>query len=120
MTRYDFPEAGEWIRPVPTGYKLSCCDCGLVHKHDFRVVDGHVEFRVWAAPRETGQMRRNMRKAEGLGESVQTAPNAATIVERIANHMYLVKIDAETIEEALRYLAADFQSGVPIFGEDVG
>jgi hypothetical protein len=58
MSRYSEPEPGEWIRPKPTGYKLACCDCGLVHRLDFRIEDGHVEFRVFPARRETGQVRR--------------------------------------------------------------
>ncbi len=30
---------GEWIRPKMSGYRMQCCDCGLVHKLDFVVVD---------------------------------------------------------------------------------
>ncbi len=29
---------GEWQYPVPNGYLMKCCDCGLVHRIDFRVV----------------------------------------------------------------------------------
>lgn len=28
----------EWICPKPTGYLAQCCDCGLVHEVDTRVV----------------------------------------------------------------------------------
>jgi hypothetical protein len=27
-----------WVPPVMRGYKMSCCDCGLVHDMNFRVV----------------------------------------------------------------------------------
>lgn len=27
-----------WIRPVMTGYHLSCCDCGLVHTINFQAI----------------------------------------------------------------------------------
>lgn len=27
-----------WIKPVMEGYKMACCDCGLVHELDFGVV----------------------------------------------------------------------------------
>lgn len=27
-----------WIRPVMMGYKFGCCDCGLVHEMEFRVL----------------------------------------------------------------------------------
>lgn len=41
----------EWIQPVRKGYKMGCCDCGLVHLLDFRLVkrkDGHgyIQFRA--------------------------------------------------------------------------
>ncbi len=72
MSRYDLPEAGEWMRPISSGYKLACCDCGLVHKYDFRVEDGHVEFRVWPAHRETGQLRRHMRLRAALSAETPT------------------------------------------------
>ena len=49
---------GKWIQPVDKGYKLCCCDCGLVHSIDFRIKDGRVQFRVFRAPRSTGQVRR--------------------------------------------------------------
>lgn len=38
---FDEPHAGEWVQPVPQGYLLKCCDCGLVHRMDFRVVKPH-------------------------------------------------------------------------------
>ena len=31
---------GEWVWPKMSGYRLECCDCGLIHKVDFIVVDG--------------------------------------------------------------------------------
>ncbi len=58
---YDKPEAGEWIQPIRRGYKLACCDCGLVHVMDVRVHRGRVQFRVFRHNRATGQMRRWMK-----------------------------------------------------------
>ena len=60
MPRYEEPEEGEWVQPVEEGYKMACCDCGKVHRVDFRVVDGRAQFRVFDAPRSTGQTRRHM------------------------------------------------------------
>jgi hypothetical protein len=37
--RYPIARDGDRIAPVMTGYKMSCCDCGLVHKIDFEVVE---------------------------------------------------------------------------------
>lgn len=28
----------DWQQPIPKGYTMVCCDCGLVHRIDFRVV----------------------------------------------------------------------------------
>ncbi len=58
---YDEPKAGEWVKPVKRGYKLACCDCGLVHKFDFRIFEGRPEFRVFRDNRATGQQRRRKR-----------------------------------------------------------
>lgn len=27
-----------WLRPKRKGYRMSCCDCGLVHEMDFAVI----------------------------------------------------------------------------------
>lgn len=84
MARYKQHSAvdGEWTdwdQPVMRGYRLACCDCGLVHELDFRVVRvtkwlgnrttqsvqvrGHrVQFRVKRLNRATGQMRRHMKR----------------------------------------------------------
>jgi len=42
MTKYKQHYANEdgwsdWIYPVHKGYKMGCCDCGLVHDVDFKV-----------------------------------------------------------------------------------
>jgi len=31
-------KAGEWVTPVRKGYRMQCCDCGLIHRMDFRIV----------------------------------------------------------------------------------
>lgn len=38
MPRYPDVKEGEWVRPVMKGYKMKCCDCGLVHIYDFKVI----------------------------------------------------------------------------------
>jgi len=63
--RYDEPQPGEWVRPVKRGYKLACCDCGLVHRMDFRHVAApngrFIQFRVYRENRATAMIRRHMR-----------------------------------------------------------
>jgi len=67
----------KWISPVMNGYRMGCCDCGLVHTVDFEVVrfsktkingkwrtttitdpDIQVIFRVRRNNRSTAAMRR--------------------------------------------------------------
>ena len=48
---------GEWMQPK-RGYKMACCDCGLVHRVEFRVVKGRVQFRAWRDNRATAARRR--------------------------------------------------------------
>lgn len=54
---------GEWLRPIRRGYRAACCDCGLVHRMDFRVNDGHAEFRAYRDDRLTKANRREKRGA---------------------------------------------------------
>ena len=61
---YEKPKAGEWVQPVRRGYKLACCDCGLVHTMDFRIYKGRAQFRVFRNDRSTGQIRRWMKVAK--------------------------------------------------------
>jgi|EndMetStandDraft_5_1072996.scaffolds.fasta_scaffold385330_1 hypothetical protein len=37
---------GEWTRPRLRNFREQCCDCGLIHRLDFRSVDGRIEFRT--------------------------------------------------------------------------
>ncbi len=60
--KYDHPKEGEWIQPVEKGYKLRCCDCGLVHKIDFEIFKGNIQFRMWRDDRATAQIRRHKRR----------------------------------------------------------
>lgn len=64
--KYDIEVEGEdgwsdWVHPLE-GYKIACCDCGLIHNMEFRIDDlGQVNFRASRNNRSTGQMRRHMR-----------------------------------------------------------
>ena len=64
--KYPEPARDTWVQPIPNGYRLRCCDCGLVHVFNFRVRDGRVQFNVPARDeRATGQIRRHLRKKRG-------------------------------------------------------
>jgi hypothetical protein len=49
---------GQWTRPRMQNFREQCCDCGLIHRLDFRVVDGRVEFRTRRDDRATAAARR--------------------------------------------------------------
>jgi hypothetical protein len=57
--KYERPKAGEWVQPVRRGYKMACCDCGLVHNMDFRISKGRVQFRAFRNNRSTALTRRH-------------------------------------------------------------
>lgn len=55
----------EWVQPVRRGYKMACCDCGLVHNLDFRIVKRNavgarsIQFRASRNNRSTALVRRS-------------------------------------------------------------
>lgn len=56
-------KAGQWVQPIRKGYKMACCDCGLVHVLDFRLYGGsrkHIQFRAFRDERGTAQARRHL------------------------------------------------------------
>jgi hypothetical protein len=58
----------EWIRPIKNGWKLSCCDCHLVHTIDFRIVNGSIELRIMRDNRATGAKRKGVKKRMVIDE----------------------------------------------------
>jgi Zn-finger protein len=48
---------GEWVRPKMRGYKMGCCDCGLVHRLDFKIINNEIAFRAFRMPRTTKKLR---------------------------------------------------------------
>ena len=80
---YHVIDYGEWIRPRMRDFREQCCDCGLIHRLDFRIVDAakgrsgsssrstkgrarpssrlHVEFRTRRDDRATAAARRPFR-----------------------------------------------------------
>lgn len=37
--KYEKVVDGEWVQPVMVGYRMKCCDCGLVHIIDFKILE---------------------------------------------------------------------------------
>jgi len=57
MAKFKQVGPGEWQQPVRKGYKMACCDCGLVHNIDFRIVNRHIQLRAFRNERSTAAMR---------------------------------------------------------------
>jgi hypothetical protein len=52
-------EEGKWYRL--RGYTHSeCCDCALVHLEEYRLVDGHLEWRAVRDDKETNARRKEL------------------------------------------------------------
>lgn len=68
--KFKKPKAGEWVQPKLRNYLMACCDCGLVHRMDFMVVEGvrngrkikRVQFRVFRSPNYTKWLRDKLNK----------------------------------------------------------
>lgn len=54
---------GEWIQPTARRHLMACCDCGLIHKMDFRIRKGRVQFRAYRAKKATRKWRRKRSSA---------------------------------------------------------
>lgn len=53
----------EWQSPIHRGYKMACCDCGLVHELDFKIYKKkHVLLRARRNNRSTANIRRHMKR----------------------------------------------------------
>ena len=62
--KYQQQSDGDLIQPIMKGYKMRCCDCGLVHKVDFYIVGERVQFQATRDKRATGQVRRHIKKEQ--------------------------------------------------------
>ena len=64
--KYPKLKAGEWVRPTRRGYRLRCCDCGLVHIMDFKLIPWgrgkKILFRFFKDNRATAAVRRKKNK----------------------------------------------------------
>jgi hypothetical protein len=49
---------GEWMQVKrQRGHKLRCCDCGLVHTVNFRIVGRRIQFQAFRDKRATAATR---------------------------------------------------------------
>ena len=63
MTRREYYHVtdGEWIQVPMRNYKEQCCDCGLIHRMNFRIKDGRVEIQTFRDGRATSGARKHFR-----------------------------------------------------------
>lgn len=61
MARYEQIHDGEWFTPKRKGFREQCCDCGLVHIVDYRIVNGQIQFRSRRDARATAAVRRKFK-----------------------------------------------------------
>ena len=54
--KYPTVMAGEWVQPKAV-YRMKCCDCGLVHRMEFRLYRNRLQFRAFRDERETNRLR---------------------------------------------------------------
>lgn len=71
MNNYYKVQDGEWIRPTMDGWRMQCCDCGLVHVVDFAIENdqNRVLMRALRDVRKTAAVRRERKKRAARGES---------------------------------------------------
>jgi hypothetical protein len=58
------PKPGEWV-PLSGKLRMECCDCGLVHRLEFRIdEDKFLYMRGWRDNRATANRRRSLKRAK--------------------------------------------------------
>jgi len=45
--RYKDVIEGEWVQPRRRNYYMKCCDCGLVHRMNFRIRAGRIQLQAF-------------------------------------------------------------------------
>ena len=68
MGKYKQIFDGEWIDVTdPKGTNMACCDCGLVHHEDYKIVNGRILRRLFVDKHRTSYIRKKMnRLKEGI------------------------------------------------------
>lgn len=68
MPSFKKVQSGEWVQPKRRGYKMCCCDCGLVHILNFRLVKWRrgtkIQFQAFRNERSTALSRRHRKRAD--------------------------------------------------------
>lgn len=67
--KYKKVNDGEWVQPVRREYRMMCCDCGLVHVLNFKLVKygagkHKIRFQAFRDNRRTALARRRSRRVK--------------------------------------------------------
>lgn len=60
MSDYEDVESGIWTK-CTKAFDLACCDCSLVHRIQWRIIDGILELKFRRNGPATGGLRKAMR-----------------------------------------------------------
>ena len=121
---FEQPKENEWVQPTPKAYLMKCCDCGLVHEVDFRVIKYYkgqrtkVQFRMrrhgglkMSEPlseilgiKELERMSnfRNAQVALGYEQAISDLNQLSLDVEELAFLIYFHCIPSSNLEMARR------------------
>lgn len=99
---------GKWFPVRPKGYFIECCDCGLRHKTEFRLVrrdeDGwQLEMRVWRQPKPknlTSVPTKNIGQQGGRARAEKLSPERRQEIARQAALARWRKVTANTLHVA--------------------
>lgn len=73
---------GEWVQPIRRGYLLKCCDCGLVHQLNFRLVKHGRGFCIqFQAFRKSGDD-----KEKEMNEDQEAISKACWVIKERTKH----------------------------------
>lgn len=75
MDKYKQVYEQEWIRIPFRGHKDACCDCGLVHVINYRLVEGTLEMQVEKIDKRATSARRRKKglKCQSSSDSSSSA-----------------------------------------------
>lgn len=60
--KYYYQKDNEWVLPNQKNHKLGCCDCGLIHAIDFRIVTVSGKLEVQFRARRNSKLTKARRK----------------------------------------------------------
>jgi len=63
---YPVAQPGQWIQPSNKGFRMACCDCGLVHIMNFRISTKKGKRRIQLQAFRDNKETRKLRRREGI------------------------------------------------------